>query len=385
MQYREVGDTGVKVSLLGVGTMRFRGRENAVDMIRRAVRRGLNYIDCGSAYSWKSYEENAEAWVGEAIRTIARKKLVLSAKAQPRPGEPRLERNLAIHTRDQMWTCIEQSLDRVGVDRFDFYQFWDLSAEEHFEAACVGKDSPLAALREARDQGIVGHIGFTTHAGPNEIIDWLGRVPDFRFITVYYNFANRYVEEAITYAHDHDVGVAIMGPLYGGILVGQSEAFDVELVELKDRPVHEIAFRFLFSNPAITTVLSGMNEPAHLKENAALASDEASLSPGQRERFVRAFQDFANGEMLCSGCRYCVNACPFELPIYKLMNVYQLYQIFGLPAGEEQLEELKRKGDIDPSRCDACGQCTEACPQNLPVAKRMERLAKALEEIEIED
>ena len=379
MQYRVVGNTGISVSALGVGTMRFKGRENAVEIIRRALELGLTYIDCGAAYGYKSFEDNAEAWVGEGIRGLDRSKLVLSAKAQPRKGDAKVDRCLGIHTRDQMWTCIENSLKRVGVEQFDFYQFWDMSQGPHFEAACSGKDSPLHALREARDQGLVRHLGFTTHGGPDDIIEWLSRVPDFRFITVYYNFTNRYVEEAINYASEHQVGVAIMGPLYGGILVGHSDAFDDALLELKRMPVHEIAFRFLYSNPAIATVLSGMNEIAHLEENAGIASDKHGLTPGQCERFIRAFQDFSKGEALCTGCRYCDNVCPAELPIYQLMGTYQLSQLFGLPAGDEQIERLRERRSIDPSKCVACGECTEKCPQDVPVAKRMKRLAELLE------
>jgi len=264
------------------------------------------------------------------------------------------------------------------VDYLDFYQFWDMSHQSHFDAACVGKNSPLVALREARDQGLVRHLGFTTHAAPDDIVDWLSRVPDFRFITVYYNFTNRYAEEAINYAVEHDVGVAIMGPLYGGILVGKSEAFAEALRELGPMPVHEIALRFLFSNPAISTVLSGMNQLEHVEENARVASDHVKLTPGQCERFVRAFQDFSKGEALCTGCRYCDNVCPVELPIYQLMSTYQISQIFGLPTGDEQLERLKEKAGLDPSRCEACGQCTEKCPQHVPVAKRMAHLAEIL-------
>jgi len=381
MQYRPVGNSGARVSVLGIGTMRFKGRGNAAEVIRRAAKLGLNYIDIAAGYSYRSPEENAESWVGEAIKGLDRSKLVLSAKAQPRKGEARLERCLGVHTRDQMWRCIEASLKRVGVGYFDFYQLWDMSQPAHFDAGCNGKDSPLVALREAREQGLVRHIGFTSHGGPDDIIQWLGRVPDFRFITVYYNFTNRYVEEAIAYAHDRQIGVAIMGPLYGGILVGHSGAFDDALVELRRMPVQEIAFRFLYSNPAIATVLSGMNEVAHLEENAAIASDRAGLTPGQCERFVRAFQDFSKGEALCTGCRYCDNTCPTELPIYQLMSTYQLSQIFGLPAGDEQLERLRDAGKLDTTKCQACGKCTEKCPHHVPVAKRMKHLAELLKTV----
>jgi predicted aldo/keto reductase-like oxidoreductase len=378
MQYRVIGNTGVQVSALGIGTMRFKGRENAVAVVRRAVKAGLTYIDCGAAYSWKGPEENAEAWVGEAIQGIPRAKLVISAKAQPRKGEARVERCLGINTRDQMWACIEQSLKRLGIEALDFYQFWDMSAQDHFDAACHGKHSPLKALREAKEQGLVRHLGFTTHAGPDFIIETLDRVPEFRFVTVYYNFANRYTEEAINYAAEHGVGVAVMGPLFGGLLVGDSEAFRDALPELRGMSVHEIAFRFLFSMPQISTALSGMNEVAHVDENAKIAGDAGFLTPGQCERFVKAFQEFSQGEALCTGCRYCDNACPFELPIYQLMNTYQLHQIFGLPAGEEQLERLKTSAKTHPSKCEACGECADKCPQRLPIAKRMEHLVELI-------
>ena len=381
MQYRPLGDTGLEVSALGIGTMRFKGEENACEIIQAALRRGLSYIDCGAAYSFKDDDTNAEAWVGKAIAGHKRAKMVISAKAQPRPktkDEPRIDRGLGVHTRDQMWGCIEAGLRRVGVDYFDLYQFWDMSAPAHFRAACVGKNSPLVALKEAQEQGLVKHLGFTTHGDPGFIIECLQRVPEFRAITVYYNFTNRYVEEAMVYAGEHHVGITIMGPLYGGILAGKSEAFADDVPELKDMPVHEIAFRFLYANPTISTVLSGMNDPEHLKENAGIASDRKGLTPGQCERFVKAVQDFTSEELLCSGCRYCDNACPQELPIYQLMNTYQLHQIFGLPAGEAQLEKLKRNGKPDPSLCSACGQCTDKCPQSLPVAERMERLAELL-------
>ena len=71
MQYRPVGNTGVEVSALGIGTMRFKGRENAVGVVRRAIELGCTYIDCGAAYSFQSPEENAEALCvqtkGEAV------------------------------------------------------------------------------------------------------------------------------------------------------------------------------------------------------------------------------------------------------------------------------------------------------------------------------
>jgi len=381
VQYRQVGDTGVQVSALGIGTMRFKGQENAAEMIERELELGLTYFDIGSAYSYKAFDDNAETWVGAAIAGKDRSKMVISAKAQPRAGEPSVDRGLGINTRDQMSQCIENSLKRVGTDRFDFYQLWDMSQPEHFEAACVGPDSPLAALREARDQGLVGHLGFTTHGRPEHVIEWLKQVPDFRFITVYYNFNDRLPEEAIEFARGQGVGVAIMGPLRGGLLVGESEVFAEYLPELAGLPVQEIALRFLLSSPAISTVLSGMNDLAHLEQNAAVASLETPMTAEQRERFIQAFRDYCGGESLCTACQYCAGKCPEGLPVSQLMTLWQLGEVFRLATVTGQIVALKTNEQQNPARCVACGTCTEACPQDLPVADRMERLVALIEEL----
>ncbi len=381
MQYRQVGDTGVTVSALGIGTMRFKSRENAVEIINRELELGLTYFDIGSAYSFKSFDENAETWVGEAIKGRDRSKMVLSAKAQPRPGEPKLERGLGISTKDQMKQCIENSLQRVGVDYFDFYQFWDLSDPSHFEVACEGDDAPLQALHEAQEQGLVRHLGFTTHGQADDIISWLERRPEFRSVTVYYNFNDRYPEKVLDYAHEHGVGVVIMGPLRGGLLVGESPVFAEKLPELKGMPVQEIALRFLLASPAVSTVISGMNEIAHVEENARVAGDEVTMTPEQRQRFINAFQEFSGGEQLCTGCRYCAGACPQGLQVHVLMGVYQLHEIFKVAEVTKRIQGMAGNEHFDPSRCTGCEQCVEKCPQHLPIPERMERLAEIVEEL----
>lgn len=382
MKYRKVGDTGIEVSALGFGTMRFKDSDNATEIIDRGMALGINYFDIGGAYSFKSPEENAETWVARAIKGRPRDSMVLSAKAQCRPaGNAKQERGLGLSTRDEMWQAIETSLQRVGVDQFDFYQAWDMSAPEHFEMTCEGDNTPLQALREAKEQGLIKHIGFTSHGKENDIIEWLQKVPDFRTITVYYNFMDTYCEEALEYCQANGVGVKIMGPLRGGLLTGESDVFEKYLPELKGVPLQEVALRFLLSYPAISSVLSGMNEIAHLEENAAVASGDDTMTEEQRQRFVDAFRDLTGGEPLCTGCRYCQGACPEGLPVFMLMGLFQLHEVFKLASATQQLSGMAGSARYDASKCVACEKCVEACPQNLPIPERMERLAAVFEEL----
>lgn len=384
MQYREVGDTGIKVSILGHGTMRYQGRENAIEMVRHGLSLGMNYFDCGTAYGFKAPDDCAEAYVGEAIKGVPREQMVLSGKAQPRPGEEKRDRGLGINTRDGMWQCIEGTLGRLGVSQLDFFQLWDMSAPDHFEAACrPGNDTPLAAMREARDQGLVKHLGLTTHNPlPDEVIEWLKQVPDFKIVTAYYNFNDRSPERVLDYAHEHGIGTVIMGPLRGGLLVGQSAVFEQALPECAGMPVQEIALRFLWGSPSVSTVISGMNEIAHMDQNAAYADAAGTMAAEQRARFVEAFQEFSGGQPLCSGCRYCAGSCPEGLPVWSMVGHYQLADVFGVQAGLEAVAKMGTEGNPDPSKCTACGTCVEKCPQNLPIPEYMEQMAALAEKLQ---
>jgi predicted aldo/keto reductase-like oxidoreductase len=378
MQYREVGDTGIKVSILGHGTMRYKGRENAIAMIRHGLSLGINYFDCGTAYGFKAPDDCAEAYVGEAIRGVPREQMVLSGKAQPRHGEERRDRGLGINTRDGMWQCIEGTLGRLGVSQLDFFQLWDMSAPDHFDAACrPGTDTPLQAMREARDQGLVKHLGLTTHNPlPDEVIAWLKQVPDFKIVTAYYNFNDRSPERMLDYAHEHGTGVVVMGPLRGGLLVGHSPVFAQALPEFAGMPVQEIALRFLWGSPSVTTVISGMNEIAQMDENARFADAPDTMTAEQRARFVEAFVEFSGGQPLCSGCRYCAGSCPEKLPVWQMVGNYQLAAVFGVQAGLEAVAKMGTEGNPDPAKCLGCGTCVEKCPQNLPIPDYMGQMAE---------
>lgn len=381
MQYRTIGNTGIKVSALGFGTMRYQSSENAAEVVKRGFELGMNYFDCGGAYAWKGPQENSELWTGRAIAGRPRESMVISSKTQCRAGDKPhalLQASIGIRNRDEMRLSIENALKRVGVDWFDFYQFWDMSSQEHFECACVGKDAPLRALREARDEGLLRHIGFTSHGQPADIIRWLKEVPDVRTITIYHNFLDRYCEDAVAYAHEHGVGVNIMGPLRGGLLAGRSEAFARHLPELGHLPVQQLALRFLLSNPGITCVLTGANQVSHLEENAAVADKAEPMAPRQREAFIRAFGEFSKGEPLCTGCRYCDGKCPEGLYVYHLMGLYQAAEIFGMDSAEALLKTARSNDYSKPERCTSCGKCVEACPQKLPIPDRIKKLGERM-------
>ena len=378
MQYRTLPRSGLEISTLSFGTMRFTGPDNPAEIIDAGLPLGLNYIDAGAAYSYRDRDDNAESWVGRALVGKDRGQLVVSSKAQCNPVRPPdTDRAVHIVTRDQMWQCLENSLRRLRLEWLDFYQVWDMSTPEQFEVV-TAPDGPLEAMREAKEQGLVKHLGFTTHDQPDNVIRYLEQLPDIEFITVYYNFSERYPEKAIEFARRQGVGVAIMGPLRGGLLIGESPVFKQALPEL-DAPVQELAFRFLLSTPGVTTCLSGMNEAAQVHENAAIAADPVPMTPEQRQRFIDAYQALTQGKPVCSGCRYCGGVCAEGLQIYALMQLHQMYFIFGIrDRALEPLRQDRQQDSLNADRCTACEVCLERCPSKVDIPGRMKELAELL-------
>ncbi len=379
MLYREIPRTGQKLSALGLGTMRFKGRENAVRTIRRCLELGVNFIESASGYNWESPEENADAWVGEAIKGWDREKLIISSKMQANVGDENRDKGLPVSTYDGAWQAIENSLTRIGTDYLDFYLLWSLGSDEMYEAANAG---PLQAMRDAKEQGLVKHLGFTSHAPNDKIIGWLQQNPDMDFIIVYYNFFSRQLDEqgtygpfekAIAWAHQRGIGVATMGSLYGGILTGRSPAFAGILPDTPDATLQEMAFRFLLSNPGITSCLSGLNEIAHIEEDVEIVSKLGPMSADEGLAFAQAITDMTGGQAMCTACRYC-RGCPEGLRIPWLMQFYQQHDIFQLPSVKEKIATMTLDDAYNPDRCVECGQCEEKCPQDLPIIERIHRV-----------
>ena len=147
MEYRNLGRTGLKVTAIGLGTIpTFRApRAQAVEVIRKSVDLGINYIDTARAYR-KGYSEER---IGEALKGV-RQKVVIATKTRTfDSGEGALK-------------DVETSLKTLGTDHIDVIQLHNLVDEAEWQTA-LGPGGALEALVEARDRGWVRFIGITGH------------------------------------------------------------------------------------------------------------------------------------------------------------------------------------------------------------------------------
>ena len=373
MQYREFGNTGIKISALGFGAMRLPeieengtyriDEEQALAVITRAFELGVNYIDTAYGYC----HGNSEIVVGKSLKGW-RDKVYLSTKMP----------TWLVKDKGDYRRFLEEQLQKLDVDYIDFYHFHALSQErwENF----VLKYDLLDEAQKAKEEGLIKHISFSFHDEP-EVLKQLVDVGIFSSLLCQYNLLDRANEEAIAYAREKGLGVVIMGPVAGGRLAASSKTIQ-QLLEGRSVSTPELALRFVLANENVSCALSGMNTIEMVEENAATASLDTLLSEAEVERIKEAMEENRRlADLYCTGCDYCM-PCPQEVNIplnFRLMNYHRVYGLTEYARAQYQKigtsENLKGKKAED---CIECGICETKCPQNLEIRKQLKETAAAL-------
>ena len=371
MQYKEYGKTGDWVSALGFGAMRLPMAGDHVDMdlsvsiIRRAFDLGVNYVDSAVGYC----NGESQIAIGKAVKG-RRDKVFVSTKNHYK-GE----------SGDEWQKLLDQSLQRIDVDYIDFYHSHGLSWDEYRRMSAPG--GPMERFRKVKEQGLIRHICFSCHDSP-ENMKKLIDTGEFEGMLVQYNLLDRRNEEAIAYAHEKGMGVAIMGPVGGGRLVAPSDQFQNIIGGVKSTP--EIALRFVLSNPNVTLALSGMNSIAMVEENTATASREESLTGQEKQKVLEALGEIKRlSELYCTGCGYCM-PCPNDVDIPGNFSAMIYYKVFGLEKyARQQYQRLGKKKKPDgtiveawAAACIECGKCEPKCPQKIKIREQLKETKAAL-------
>ncbi len=373
MQYKVYGKTGDKVSRLGFGAMRLPMVEGHVDMdlsvsiMRRAFDLGVNYVDSAVGYC----NSESQIAVGKAIKG-RRDKLFVSTKNHYK-GE----------SGDEWQKFLDQSLERIDVDYIDFYHSHGLAWDQYQNM--LGKGGPMERFRKAKEEGLIRHMCYSCHDSP-ENMKKLIDTGEFDGMLLQYNLLDRRNEEAIAYAHEKGMGIAIMGPVGGGRLVAPSDQIQNMVGGSKSTP--EAALRFVLSNSNVTLALSGMNSMAMVEENVATASREEPLTAEERQGILDALEEIKRlSDLYCTGCGYCM-PCPNDVDIprnFQLMNYFRVFGLKDYARREYKGLEKRRKRDgtvIEAwaAACVECGECEPKCPQKIPIREQLKETHAALGE-----
>ncbi|HNQ35053.1 MAG TPA: aldo/keto reductase [bacterium] len=372
MKYRDLGRTGLKVSRLGLGTMRLPmadGRvqvEEAEAVVRRALELGVNYFDAAVFY----LKDESESLLGRCLKGW-KKPVVISTKNHYQGDSgPDWRRNL------------DQSLRRLEVPAIDCYHIHALSYEA-FRGPMSVPGGPWDEIRRARKEGLIRHFGFSCHDTPANMEE-LVKTGEFELVTLQYNLLFPQNAPVIKLAAKRGLGVIVMGPVAGGRLACPSESVARLLPDAASNA--EIALRFVLDNPDVTVALSGMYSVAQVEENVRTAGRGEPLTPGERKQMLEMLNRFQRlADLYCTGCGYCL-PCPHGVAIPVNFEAYILADIFGLQEGAEaQYRRLQQRTDNEgrptPASADACrdcGLCEPRCPQRIPIRARLKETHRRL-------
>jgi len=219
MKYRKLGNTGLIVSEVALGTMQFGGKmnmgnlgqEDTTRMVKLALDRGINFIDTADVYSLGE----SETLVGNALRGV-RREIVLATKVRL-PMSDNLNRSGA--TRVNILRELEDSLERLQTDYIDLYQVhgWDSNTPV---------EETLRTLDDVVRQGKVRYIGLSNFMSWQAATSIMlqERLGLERYVTaqMYYSLVGRGVEyEFQSFAEYHNIGILVWSPLAGGFLTGK--------------------------------------------------------------------------------------------------------------------------------------------------------------------
>jgi hypothetical protein len=338
------------------------GIEESAALLGHGLERGINYIDTAPAYCHRE----SETAIGLAIQGRPRDSVYLSTKF---PVHDACGRCLRLQ--------LELSLRKMRTDYVDFYHFWGIDWQVFLEkVACPG--GPLAAARKAKDEGLIRHLSVSCHdkpAGARRLIE----SGEFESLLMQYNLLDRAAADALGRAHQKGLGTAVMGPVGGGRLGTPSEVIS----RATGCPsTAEIALRFVWANPDVDLVLSGMEDARMVDENVATAERAEPLSADELDRLDRLVEQ--NRKLLnlpCTGCGYCT-PCPKGVAIPRIFQYYQWHEAFDLKAPARRryadLGKGRQKDHKPATECVECGECEEKCPQKIAIVRRLKDAHKVL-------
>ena len=365
MKYRKFGPLDWEVSALGFGIMRMPHaegesseilEEEASLMVRHAIDSGVNYLD--TAYNY--HGGNSESFLGRVLKDGYRRKVRIATKMPC----------WKIEGPDDFDRYFDQQLERLQLDAIDFYLLHGLQSDWWEKLKGFGYRE--WAEKQMAD-GRIRYSGFSFH----------DKLPVFRSIVdewdrwtmslIMYNYMDIDYQagaEGVRYAADNGLAVVVMEPLRGGLL-GKEPPESVGRI-FQDSGIRRTpadwALQWLWDQPEVSCVISGMSTMQQLEENIAGACRSAvgTLTDEERVLLARVRKEYLSKKPIdCTGCRYCM-PCPEGVAIPNILGIYNLGRMYEAPETARMHYGFISK-DHRPDSCTECGQCMEKCPQHLDI------------------
>lgn len=396
MEYRK-GPGGEPISVLGYGCMRFTKKggknsgsidlEKAQEELTAAIEGGVNYLDTAYIYGGN------EAALGQILtRTGLRSRVNLATKLPQY-----LIKSAAAPER-----YFREQLKRLQTDHIDCYLLHMLTDVASWDKLVnLGIEDWLAQKKAA---GQIRYVGFSYH-GETEMFIKLLDVYPWDFCQIQYNYVDEHTQagrRGLEAAFSRGIPVIIMEPLRGGGLTNKLPEKARALFPANQAPSTaaaapssagsglptdltpaSLALRWLFDQPEVACVLSGMHSMDMVTQNLATASASSPgcLTRAERDLIAQIKSIIAQNTFVgCTGCGYCL-PCPCGVDIPGTFHSYNIAASEGKKHArfEYMRNTLMRKEPSGAYRCIGCGKCQHHCPQHIEIPAQLTAARALLE------
>lgn len=367
---------GESIPKLGFGLMRLPKTDGKIDieqtkkMVDMFMEAGLTYFDTAYVYDNGESEKAAKAAL---VDRYPRESFTLCTKLCAWMGDHSEEK-----AKQQFYT----SLERTGAGYFDYYLLHALQRNNY---KLYDDYHIWDFVKEQKAKGLIKYYGFSFHADPALLEELLTDHSDVDFVQLQINYAdweNPGVASRECYETARRFGksIVIMEPVKGGALADPVPAVK-ELLNTANPNAScaSWAIRYAASLDGIMTVLSGMSNIEQMKDNLSYMKEFKPLTEAERAVILKA-QSILSGDtsIPCTGCHYCTDGCPMNIPIPEIFTVANRQRGNEAFRGRREYT-IATTGRGKASDCVECGQCENACPQQIDVINRLKACAERFE------
>jgi len=368
---------------LGFGTMRMPlldpedprqvDLEQVCRMVDAYLDHGFVYFD--TAYMYHKYE--SERVVKKALVDRYPRDRYLLADKMPVSH---------LKEKEDLPRYFAEQLEKCGVTYFDYYLLHNISRGAW--KTVVDLDA-FAYMRRLKKEGKIRKLGFSFHADAELLEEILQKHPEVEFVQLQLNYLdwespNIQSRECYEICRRYGKEVIVMEPVKGGTLANvPEEAKHLMQAKNPQLSVASWAIRYAASLDGVIMVLSGMSDLEQMMDNISYMEDFKPLDEGEQET-VRQVVGIINRSIAiaCTGCQYCVEGCPKQIPIPRYFSLYNQWKQFGDKSNSSGYYKnyVGRSGLAKD--CIGCKKCEHICPQHLEVAALMKDVSAAFDEKE---
>ena len=367
MQYRKFGSVDWKVSALGFGAMRLPildgdsskiNEPEATAMLRRAIDCGVNYVDT----AWGYHQEQSERFLSRALADGYREKVYLATKMP----------SWLVKEASDLDHYLEAQLERLGVDHIDMYLLHTLNVRhwKNYQNLDV-----FTWAEKKMSEGLFHQLGFSFHDSYDVFEDIIRGYDNWAMAQIQYNYIDiehQAGAKGLKLAAERGMAVVVMEPLRGGqIAKSPPPPPVVETWAKSERDWTPVAWalNWLWDQPEVSLVLSGMSAMEHVEENVALAEESAVGILTDADRALVAEERDAYKLLQpipCTQCEYCL-PCPSGVAIPRVFAAYNDAVAFDAWEQARWVYNTLIKAEERADNCIECGECEAACPQNIQI------------------